>query len=310
MNAKLLRLGTRGSHLARWQAGWVADQLRRAAGVRVELVPISTSGDQNRQASIGSLGTTGAFTKELQRALLAGDIDLAVHSLKDLPTEPVEGLALAAVPPRAEVADAWLSGSGTLWTDLPQGARVGTGSLRRRAQLWHLRPDLEMVDARGNIDTRLRKLEEGQFDAMVLAVAGLTRLGLERHIAAVIPSEVMMPAVGQGALGIETRADDARTQAAVAGLDHPESHQAVLAERQLLASLAGGCLAPIGAWARSTGEGQLTLGSVVLDARGQRRLSGEAVGPWAQALELGQRVAEQLLAQGAAELIAGSRGGG
>src|SRR5262245_54778381 len=243
-----LRLGTRGSALARWQAEWVAARLS-ARGVAVELVPITTKGDV-KTGPLGQIGGEGLFTKELQRALLERQIDLAVHSLKDLPTTPVEGLSLAAVPERESTSDVLVSAKAWRIEDLPPSAHVGTGSLRREAQLLHLRPDLIVEDIRGNIETRLRKLTDGQFDAIVLAEAGLKRLGLADRDVHIIPRSVMLPAVGQGALGIETREDDDQTQSFLQPLDHTETHQAVDAERALLAALRAGCLAPVGAWAR------------------------------------------------------------
>lgn len=301
------RLGTRASALARWQAEWVAARLRDA-GVPVELVPIGTHGDADRAHPIGALGTAGVFTKELQRALLDGRIDLAVHSLKDLPTDAVDGLLLAAVPPRETVRDGLIARDGRRLADLPRGAVVGTGSLRRRAQLLHVRPDLVLGDVRGNVETRIRKLDEGAFDAIVLAEAGLVRLGLAHRITEVLSPEVMLPAVGQGALGIETRADDATTLAAVAPLDDAATHAAVLAERTLLAELRGGCLAPVAAWARAAGEGQLRLQAVVIGVDGRQRLAVDLLAEATAAVALGRRAAEQLLAQGAAALIAAARG--
>ncbi len=246
---KTLRLGTRASALARWQADWVAARLRDQ-GVAVELIPITTQGDAQQVGPIGSLGSQGVFTKEIQRALLDEKIDLAVHSLKDLTTEPIQGLSLAAVPERESVCDVLVSHSGATLDDLPMGTVVGTGSLRRRAQLLHIRPDLRMADIRGNVDTRLRRVADGDFDAIVLAEAGLNRLGLADRITQILSVERMLPAVGQGALGIEARSDDEATCEVLNALDHTETHQAVLAERSLLRTLQGGCLAPIGAWAR------------------------------------------------------------
>ena len=243
-SAPQLRLGTRSSPLARWQAEWVAARLTER-GVAVELVPITTQGDVKTQP-LGQIGGQGLFTKELQRALLDGQIDLAVHSLKDLPTAPVDGLSLAAVPPRESTADVLVSNIVKQIEQLPPSARIGTGSLRRKAQLLHLRPDLQVEEIRGNVDTRLRKLDEGQYDAIVLAEAGLRRLGLAERIVQVIPRSLMLPAVGQGALGIEARADDAATCNLLAPLDDAATHQAVLAERSLLLTLRGGCLAPVG----------------------------------------------------------------
>jgi len=300
-----LRLGTRGSQLARWQAEWVAEQLRRL-GHAVELVEIATRGDVERARSIEEIGTRGVFTKEIQRALLAGEVDLGVHSLKDLPTEPVAGLVIAAVPPRESVADVLVTTSAAALAELPHGARIGTGSLRRQAQLRHVRPDLHMEDIRGNVDTRLRKLDEGQFDAVVLAEAGLRRLGVAHRITQVLPFDVMLPAVGQGALAIECRADDEETRGAVAPLEDAAARAAVTAERALLAHLRGGCMAPVGAWGRIE-QGTLHLSAVVLSADGRQRLARNDAAPIEDAEALGRRVAEKLLADGAGELIRSSR---
>jgi hydroxymethylbilane synthase len=299
-------LGTRGSALARWQAEWVAAELR-ASGVRVDLVPITTRGDAAQLDTIGQVGGTGVFTKELQRALVAGEIDLAVHSLKDLPTEEVEGLELAAVPERESVFDALVSNQSRNLEALPKGAIIGTGSTRRRAQLLHVRPDLEVRDIRGNVDTRLEKLSAGQFDAIVLAHAGMKRLGVADRATEVFAPEVMLPAVGQGALALEIRSADRTTRAAVAPLDHASSHQAVLAERSLLATVGGGCLAPVGAWARLQPDGQLRLDAVVVSVDGRRRLAASQSAAPQDALRLGSEVARRLIDDGATELIAQSR---
>jgi hydroxymethylbilane synthase len=298
----------------------------RQSGQAVELIEISTRGDVEHARPIEEIGTRGVFTKEIQRALLSGIVDLAVHSCKDLPTERVEGLVLVAVPPRETPADVLImrterrvqetdnqfspiSGHPLGGSALQHGARVGTGSLRRQAQLRHVRPDLQMVDIRGNVDTRLRKLNEGQFDAIVLAEAGLRRLGFVERITHVLPFDWMLPAVGQGALAIECRADDHTTRAAATILDDPQSHAAVLAERALLAHLRGGCMAPVGALAEIRGS-QLTLSAAVLSTDGAQRIfsrdSIEATELLA-AEALGHRVAEALLTQGAAELIAAAR---
>jgi hydroxymethylbilane synthase len=300
-----LRLGTRASALAQWQANWVAAELRRH-GASVELVNITTSGDQ-QQTAAGAIIGTGVFTKEIQRELLAGRIDLAVHSLKDLPTEAVPGLVLAAVPERAAVADVLVSDRFDSIDALPPGAVVGTGSLRRRAQLLHYRNDLEMRDIRGNVDTRLRKLREGQYEAIILAQAGLDRLGFTDRMTQVLPLSLMLPAVGQGALGIETREDDASTRAALTVLDHAATHAAVLAERAMLAALHGGCLAPIAALGRIEDE-QLYVTGRVLDPAGTRKLEAESSGAPEDAESIGQRVAGKLLEQGAEELISVCRG--
>jgi hydroxymethylbilane synthase len=299
-----LRLGTRSSPLARWQAEWVAAQLQ-ARNVAVELVPITTQGDV-KTAPLGQIGGQGLFTKEIQRALLDGRVDLAVHSLKDLPTAPVEGLVLAAVPERESVHDVLVANRFRAFAELPSGARVGTGSLRRKAQLLHARPDLNVLDIRGNVDTRLKKLDAGEFDAILLAQAGLNRLGLAARAVEVLPLSLMLPAVGQGALAIESRADDAATRAALAPLDHAETHAAVTAERTLLFALRAGCLAPVGAWARLE-TAELVLDAVVLGPDGQRKIAASRRGPAAAAADLGQSAAEELLAAGAAELIASAR---
>jgi hydroxymethylbilane synthase len=298
-----LRIGTRASALARWQANWVASRLAEQ-GVQVELVPISTRGDREQSEPIRQIaGGDGVFTKELQRALLAGEIDVAVHSLKDLPTLPVEGLELAAVPARGPVGDALVSGKFESLEELPAGARIGTSSLRRQAQLRHVRPDLTLVDVRGNVDTRLRKVCEGEFDALILAEAGLQRLGFAAEIRQVLAKSIMLPAVGQGALGLEARVGDARTLGALAPLDDRASHSAVVAERAMLATIGGGCLAPIGAWGRIETDGRLHLSAVVLSADGSQKLSGAASGHEQTAEELGQRVAADLISKGALPLI-------
>ncbi len=306
MNQQTIRIGTRASPLARWQANWVAEELRRF-GAHVELVPITTAGDVDQRGPIGAIGTTGVFTKELERALLERRVDLAVHSLKDLPTDSVAGLTLAAVPPRESSGDALLSRDRRSLAELRPGAKVGTGSLRRQSQLLHARPDLLVAEVRGNVETRIRKLQEAQFDALVLAEAGLKRLGLEHEIAEILPLSLMLPAVGQGALGLQTREDDGETRSALAALDHAETHAAVIAERALLSALLGGCLAPVGAWCRTDPNGDLRLTAAVLSRDGKRRLVAEAVDRRDRAADLGRRAAEMLLEQGAAELIASSR---
>jgi hydroxymethylbilane synthase len=297
----LIRLGTRGSQLARWQADWVADQLRRQ-GCSVETIEISTRGDRDQTSSLEQIGGIGVFTKELQRALLLGEIDLAVHSLKDLPTTPVEGLTLAAVPARENPFDVFVSNVAPSLDQLPPESRVGTGSLRRQAQLAWRRPDLVLDEVRGNVDTRLRKLDAGEYDALILAAAGLTRLGLVNRITEYLPPKVLLPAAGQGALGIECRAGDTPTLAAVAGLHHAETAACVTAERTLLAGVEGGCLAAIGAHATCAGE-RLSLQALVLSADGARQLAASGEEDLANASALAKRLADELLAAGAAELL-------
>jgi hydroxymethylbilane synthase len=316
-----LRLGTRGSQLARWQAEWVASELRRL-GHAVELVEIATHGDVDGTRPVEEIGTRGVFTKAIQQALLADEVDLAVHSLKDLPTEPVAGLTLAAVPKRESAADVLVLGRGSrvegrgpdasaMVSTLPwlsEGARVGTASLRRQAQLLHRRPDLRVSEVRGNVDTRLRKLDEGQFDAIVLAEAGLRRLGLAGRISQVMPFEIMLPAVGQGALGIECRAGDDATLATLRTLDDADTHTAVTAERAMLHRLRGGCMAPVGAMGVAA-RSLLRLRAAVLNPPGTRRIDASEIADVLAAEAIGRRVAEALLAQGAAELIEEARGG-
>ncbi len=299
-----LRLGTRASALARWQADWTKGRLE-ALHVDVEIVLISTEGDELSNP-IGEIGGQGLFTKRIQQALLENRIDVAVHSLKDLPTEPVDGLMLGAVPPRESPGDVLVSNNVSDIASLPTGARIGTGSQRRKAQLLHIRPDLTVDDIRGNVDTRLRKLDDGDVDAIILAEAGLRRLGLVERITQIIPRHVMLPAVGQGALGIEIRTADIDNREIVQQLDHAATRQSVTAERQLLSALRAGCLAPVGAWARVHGE-ILELDAVVLSNDGKHRISASAKGDRNDAAQIGQGVADDLLARGAAELIAQSR---
>jgi hydroxymethylbilane synthase len=305
MSSLHLRLGTRASLLATWQANWVAARLQEL-GFEVEQVLVTTSGDE-QQTPVAAGGSVGIFTKEIERELLADRIDLAVHSLKDLPTDPVPGLTLAAVPQRAPVCDVLVSSRYSSFEELPQGASVGTGSLRRRAQLLHARPDLQMRDIRGNVDTRLRKLRQGEYDAIVLAEAGLRRLGFADQITQVLPLSLILPAIGQGALGIETRADDQPVRQAVAQLDHPETHAAVVAERAMLSALHGGCMAPIAAWGRVE-NAALTLSGRVLCSNGSGQVEATLIAACQEAESLGRRVAEALLAQGAAAWIEAARG--
>jgi hydroxymethylbilane synthase len=299
-----LRIGTRGSPLALWQAHHVQGLLRAVTERPVELVEIETSGDRVRDVALTQIGGDGVFTKEIQRALLAGPVDVAVHSLKDLPTTHVEGLTLAAVPARGPVGDAFISRRHARFDELPNGAVVGTSSLRRRAQALYRRPDLRLVNLRGNVETRLRKLETEGLDAIILARAGLERLGLAGHVTEVLGPDWMLPAVGQGALGLECRADDRATLTLLGPLNDAPTRSAVLAERAMLRGLGGGCLVPIGALSTTRGE-ELALRGVVLPPDGTRRVEAEAAGPADQPEALGRRVAEALLARGAAELLAG-----
>ena len=298
-----VRLGTRGSLLATTQSNQFADQIR-AAGVDVELVTIKTGGDQSQSSGqpLDAMGTTGVFTKEIQVALLNGEIDLTVHSLKDLPTEPTSGLHLACVPKREVAVDVLVTGDGTSFADLVAGSTIGTGSIRRQAQILNARPELRVAGIRGNVDTRLKKLHDGEYDAIVLAAAGLRRLGWQDRITEEFQTTVLIPAVGQGALGIETRSDDPATTEIVRALDHAETHAAVLAERALLAGLRGGCSAPIGAHA-TVSSGELTLTTVVLSRDGSQRLDDQRTGPAKSPEDLGRAAAAALLESGAEKLI-------
>jgi hydroxymethylbilane synthase len=304
MNPTPLRIGTRGSRLALWQAHHVAGLLRPLAGPRpVEMVEIRTTGDRVQDRALSQIGGDGLFTKEIQQALLAGTVDVAVHSLKDLPTAPVDGLVLAAVPPRGPTGDAFVSRRHRRFDELPAGAVVATSSLRRRAQVLHRRPDLSLVNIRGNVETRLRKLDEEGLGAVILAVAGLERLGLGSAITEVLDPAWLLPAVGQGALGLECRSDDAATQQLLGPLNDPAARAAVLAERALLRGLGGGCLVPIGAAATVAGE-TLTLRGCVLSPDGTKRLDGDASGAAGDAEGVGRRLADDLLSRGAGEILA------
>jgi hydroxymethylbilane synthase len=298
-----LRIGTRGSPLALWQANHVAARLRQVATPRpVELIEIQTTGDLNRETSLTVMGGQGVFTKEIQRALLDDRVDIAVHSLKDLPTVAFENLLLAAVPERGPVRDAFVSLKYTTFDALPHGARVASSSLRRRSQLLYRRPDLHLCEIRGNVDTRLRKLAEQDLDAIILAEAGLVRLGLADRIAECLDPTWMVPAVGQGALGLECRTDDATTRALLAHLDHAATHAAVLAERSLLRHLGGGCQVPIGGYATVLGN-DLTLHGVVLLPDGTQRIEGHLSGSLACAEIVGEEMARQMLERGARTIL-------
>jgi hydroxymethylbilane synthase len=299
---KALRIGTRGSALALWQARSIARALREATSVEPEVVIIKTSGDKFQQTSFSQIGTKGVFIKELEDALLDGRIDLAVHSMKDVPTEIPEGLTIAAIGKREDVRDALLSSSGATLASLPHGARVGTSSLRRQSQLLYARRDLRLLELRGNVDTRIEKLKRGDYDAIVLAKAGLDRLGLSGNISEVLPHNVSLPAAGQGAIGIEARAGDAETLRILAALEDAETRSAVTAERSALAGLGGGCQVPIGAWGRVE-KGNLALDVAVLSPDGTQRMWEKDSGPQAEAEAIGKRVAQKLREGGAAALL-------
>lgn len=304
-----IRIGTRASLLARTQTGWVAERLG-SLGHAVSIETISTSGDERGDVPVPGIGGDGVFVRELEAALLAGRIDAAVHSLKDLPTAETSGLALACVPVRALPFDVFVSNRHPTLEALSPGATVGTSSIRRALLLKSLRPDLEVRGIRGNVDSRLRKLDADDYDGLILAGAGLERLGLQDRITEVLRPPAFWPAVAQGALVVQTRTDDAPTRAAIAPLDDPQTHAAVVAERSFLAALAGGCLAPIGAWARSSTDGSLMLGGCVLEATAGsvQRIVAEAVARHGETPEmLGLAVAGQLRAAGADAMLAASR---
>jgi hydroxymethylbilane synthase len=293
----MLVIASRGSQLALWQAHWVEAQLR-ALGHEVRIEIIKTTGDKITDVPLAKVGTKGLFTKEIEEALLDGRADLAVHSLKDLPTELPEGLVLAAVPEREDPRDAVI---GKRLDALPQGAKVGTSSLRRSAQLRKLRPDLVIESVRGNLDTRLRKLDEGQYDAILLAAAGLKRLGWGDRIAEILDADRMCSAVGQGALAIETRAAGAGYDA-VRALDHAATHAAVAAERGVLASLGGGCQVPIGAHATVSGD-RVRVQAIVASPDGSELIRGEAEGSVAEAAAVGAALGADLLERGARRIL-------
>jgi len=293
----MLVIASRGSQLAIWQARWVQARLAELGHESVIEI-VKTTGDKITDVPLAQVGGKGLFTKEIEEALLDGRADLAVHSLKDLPTELPEGLVLAAVPEREDARDAIV---GKRLAELPAGARVGTSSLRRAAQLRKVRPDLAIESVRGNLDTRLRKLDEGQFDSILLAAAGLKRLGWAGRIAELLPSEVVCSAVGQGALAIETRIAGAGREAS-AKLDHAETHAAVTAERGLLAALGGGCQVPIGGHATVSG-GRLRLIGVVASPDGSEMVRGETEGAIADAEALGRSLGADLLERGARRIL-------
>jgi hydroxymethylbilane synthase len=297
--------------LARWQADWVADRLRAAhPGLVVEIVEIKTQGDRDRSSPLADIGGTGLFTKEIQRAVLDGLVDVAVHSLKDLPTQGPDGLGLAAVPARENVADALIAPIYQTLASLPTGSRIGTSSLRRRAQLLSFRPDFQVTTVRGNIETRLNQALEHKLDAVVLAWAGLRRLGLEGRVTQRLEPPDFLPAVGQGALGIECRRDDATTWGLLAALDDPDAHCAVTAERRALAELEGGCMIPMAAWARreTNADGLvLALDAVVFEPDGRRRIDASMRGAFDDPSGLGRRVADSLRRDGAEAILAAFR---
>jgi hydroxymethylbilane synthase len=294
----MLTIGSRGSQLALWQARWIQARMQ-AFGMESRIEIIHTTGDKITDVALSKVGTKGLFTKEIEEALLSGAIDVAVHSLKDMPTELPDGLTLAAIPEREDPRDAMV---GRRLEGLAFKARVGTSSLRRAAQLRAKRPDLEIENIRGNVDTRLRKLDEGQYDAIVLASAGLRRLGWENRITELLDPEVMCPAVGQGALAVETRADGGAGEAIAKRLEHRESRIAVTAERAVLRALGGGCQVPIGAYATVEGDAVLVR-AIIISPDGTEIIRRQAGGPARDAASLGRGLGERLLAEGGRQIL-------
>lgn len=301
----VITLGTRGSQLALWQAHRIKDRLA-AAGYHVALETITTRGDREQDVPLSEIGDEAVFTKEIDRALLRGDVRIAVHSLKDLPSRLPEGIALAAVSARANPFDAFVAHptfEGGL-DDLPEGATVATSSLRRRAQLKAWRPDLEIVSVRGNVDTRLEKLAASDWHGMVLAVAGLVRMGLDAQIRAAFPPEIMLPAVGQGALAVTCRTEDDAMQAMLRETVHdPPTGYAAEAERGFLRRVGGGCRVPLGAWARLDDDGRLVIDAAIAALDGRRSFHGQRTCAPDAAAETGAALADQLLREGGAAII-------
>ena len=295
----LLRIGSRGSQLALWQAHHISDLLRER-GHQVELEIIKTTGDKIQDVALAKVGTKGMFTKEIEEALAEGRVDLAVHSLKDLPTQLAGPFEIAAITERVDPRDAFLSIKYNSVDELPQGARVGTSSLRRQAQLRQFRPDLVIIPLRGNVDTRVRKLEEVEYDAVILAAAGLKRLGKTAHIKQIIDADVMCSAAGQGALGIEIRLGDSATREHLAFLNHEPSRVATICERALLNQLGGGCQVPIGAFA-TVNAGEVHLTAICARPDGSELL--REVGTGSDPVELGQRLGNKILSRGGNKIL-------
>ncbi|MGH9863914.1 MAG: hydroxymethylbilane synthase [Candidatus Acidiferrales bacterium] len=299
---KRLRIGSRGSKLALWQAKHIGERLARECGAEFEIVVIKTSGDNFQSAPVAEIGGKGIFIREIEDALLDGRVDIAVHSMKDVPTATPRGLCFPAVTKREDPRDCLVSRRGESLANLPHGARIGTSSLRRQSQLRYFRKDLQVVEMRGNVDTRMRKLEAGEFDAIVVAKAGLDRLGLGDKIAEVLAPEIMLSAIGQGALAIEARERDEALREMLTSFDDSETRAAVTAERALLTELEGGCQVPLGAWGRIE-NGALRLDARVLAADGSECIARNATGSAASAEEIGRRLARELLDAGADRLL-------
>ncbi len=303
MTEASIRIGTRGSKLALWQANWVKDRiLEHHPELSVELLVIKTSGDKILDVPLAKVGGKGLFVKEIEEAMLAGDIHLAVHSMKDMPGEFPEGLCIAAVPIRENPLDALLARKVSCIEQLPAGAAIGTSSLRRASQLLHLRPDLKILPLRGNIDTRIRKLETEKLDAVILAAAGIKRLGFTARITAEIDPETILPAVGQGALCIEARKDDTRIFNLLAEIHHPQTAFTVAAERAFLKRLQGGCQVPIAAFAQIRGQ-EMTIDGMVAETDGSVLFRDRLHGSPKEAKQLGTELAERLIERGAGDIV-------
>ncbi len=302
MAMKSLRIGTRASQLALWQANWVKSELeKRYPGMEVTLTKIKTLGDKILDVPLAQVGGKGLFVKEIEEAMLRNEIDIAVHSMKDVPTDFPEGLGLVCITEREDPRDALIS-KGVTFATLPQGAKIGTSALRRQAQLLKVRPDLQMVIIRGNVETRMNKLETENLDAVILAAAGLNRLGFADRIVEILPPELSLPAIGQGALGIECRLDDAKVRETIAFFNHPETSYAVRAERSLLKRCEGGCQVPIAAFGVVNGD-QMTLTGFIASIDGARTLRESINGPVAECEHLGCELAERLLRNGGKEIL-------
>ena len=303
MNAHNIVIGSRGSQLALWQANWVKSELERLhSNADIDIRIIATSGDNIQDVPLSKIGGKGLFVKEIEEALLANEIDLAVHSMKDVPMELPTELGISVITKRENPLDALISKNGEKLADLPQGATIGTSSLRRSSQLLKYRGDFKIHPLRGNVDTRLRKVEEGKYDAILLASAGLNRLGWANRITEEISHDILLPAMGQGALGIETRLDDTRIYDFISTLNHEQTHYAVSAERSLVGRLDGGCQVPIGAYARVE-KGLITLKGLVASLDGEVIYKLENVGPVDDAINIGQELGSKLLKMGANEIL-------
>jgi len=303
MKAHNIVIGSRGSQLALWQANWVKSELERLHdNVDIDIRIIATSGDIIQDVPLAKIGGKGLFVKEIEEALLANEIDLAVHSMKDVPMELPTELGISVITKRENPLDALISKNGEKLADLPQGATIGTSSLRRSSQLLKYRGDFKIHPLRGNVDTRLRKVEEGKYDAILLASAGLNRLGWANRITEEISHDILLPAMGQGALGIETRLDDTKIYDLISTLNHEQTHYAVSAERSLVGRLDGGCQVPIGAYARIE-KGLITLKGLVASLDGEVIYKLENVGPVDDAINIGQELGSKLLKMGANEIL-------